>query len=92
MFARSPLESSGFCIWTMTAAPHMQSLLEAVAAADRDMLSIGTADLADQQSIAPPVLHSLVQGSVVPSVEAEAADVTEEKRLTSTFILIWNGR
>ena len=54
MFARSPLESSGFCIWAMTAAPHMQSLLEAVAAADRDMLSTGTADLADLASAAQP--------------------------------------
>ena len=59
----------------MTAAPHMQCLLEVVAAADRDMLSTGAADLADQQRVAPPVLHSLVQGSVVPSVEAAAADL-----------------
>ena len=78
MFARSHLESSGFCIWAMTAAPHLQFLLEVVAAADRDILSSGAADLADQQGIAPPVLHSLVQGSVVPSVEAAAADVTDE--------------
>ena len=59
----------------MTAAPYMQCLLEVVAAADRDMLSTGAADLADQQGAAPPVLHSLVQGSVVPSVEAAAADL-----------------
>ena len=59
----------------MTAASHMQCLLEVVAAADRDMLSTGAADLADQQGVPPPVLHSLVQGSVVPSVEAAAADL-----------------
>ena len=79
MFARSHLESSGFCIRAMTAAPHMQCLLEVVAAADRDLLSTGAADLAEQQGVAPPVLHSLVQGSVVPSVEAAAADVTDEE-------------
>jgi hypothetical protein len=47
----------------MTEVPHMQCLLEVVAAADLHM-----ADLADQQGVAPPVLHSLVQGSVVTSV------------------------